>query len=266
MRKSSTALLADLFNECEDHLEYTQYSQDSTTHYLCNEKHITSSIGLLFLAGILKLLLTIFTFGSKIPAGLYIPALSAGACLGRAFGSIIEQRFNEVGDTGYFSTCSNSSECISPSIYAFLGAAAVLSGITRMGVSLTVTLLELTGGLEYIFPVMVTVMCSKFMGNAFGSLGMIATIIKENGYPYLHHEKELNVEQAGDATSIMTKNPTCLTLYNETFGDCQKILDQYPYHGYPIINNKEDGLMIGYISQSDLLNLYNKAINSAATT
>lgn len=44
------------------------------------------SIGLLFVAFFLKLALTVFTFGMKVPAGLFIPSLLLGAIMGRIVG------------------------------------------------------------------------------------------------------------------------------------------------------------------------------------
>lgn len=44
------------------------------------------SIGLLVVAFILKLALTVFTFGMKVPAGLFIPSLLLGAIMGRIVG------------------------------------------------------------------------------------------------------------------------------------------------------------------------------------
>lgn len=44
------------------------------------------SIGLLLLAFFLKLALTVFTFGMKVPAGLFIPSLLLGAIMGRIVG------------------------------------------------------------------------------------------------------------------------------------------------------------------------------------
>ena len=48
-----------------------------------------------------------------------------------------------------------SSSCITPGLYAMVGAAAVLGGVTRMTVSLVVIMFELTGGVRYIVPLMV---------------------------------------------------------------------------------------------------------------
>ena len=49
-----------------------------------------------------------------------------------------------------------SSSCITPGLYAMVGAAAVLGGVTRMTVSLVVIMFELTGGVRYIVPLMVS--------------------------------------------------------------------------------------------------------------
>lgn len=45
-----------------------------------------------------------------------------------------------------------------PGLYAMVGAAAVLGGVTRMTVSLVVIMFELTGSLQFIVPTMAAVM------------------------------------------------------------------------------------------------------------
>jgi len=91
--------------------------------------------------------------------------------------------------------CSAGGEdCITPGLYAMVGAAAVLGGITRMTgnkstffpiqfpsiyknisfmtVALVVIMFELTGGVRYIVPLMAAVMASKWVGDAFGKDGI----------------------------------------------------------------------------------------------
>ena len=53
-----------------------------------------------------------------------------------------------------------------PGLYAVVGAASVLGGVTRMTVSLVVIMFELTGSLEFIVPTMVGVMFAKWIGDA----------------------------------------------------------------------------------------------------
>ncbi|CAI4213593.1 unnamed protein product [Parascedosporium putredinis] len=72
-----------------------------------------------------KLILTTITFGCKVPSGIIIPALDAGALFGRMVGQVVPD--------------------ISPGIFAMVGSAAFLAGVSRMTVSLAVIMFELTG-------------------------------------------------------------------------------------------------------------------------
>lgn len=42
--------------------------------------------------------------------------------------------------------CKSAHPCINPGLYALVGAASTLGGVTRMTISLVVVMLELTGG------------------------------------------------------------------------------------------------------------------------
>jgi len=51
--------------------------------------------------------------------------------------------------------------------YALVGAAAALSGLTRLTIAATVMLLEATGNMQYVLPLMLSVMSARFVGNLF---------------------------------------------------------------------------------------------------
>ncbi|XP_066588121.1 uncharacterized protein [Prorops nasuta] len=111
---------------------------------------VYNAIWLLVLALILKLIMTIFTFGMKVPCGLFIPSLCLGAITGRIVGIGMEQLAYNYPHIWMFSEeCSTGVDCITPGLYAMVGAAAVLGGVTRMTVSLVVIMFELTGGVRY---------------------------------------------------------------------------------------------------------------------
>ena len=96
------------------------------------------------------MIITIFTFGMKVPAGLFIPSLCMGAIVGRIVGIGMEQfvfSYHESLPWFFEGKCSLDESCITPDLYALVGTAAVLGGVTRMTVSLI--LFELTGGVRW---------------------------------------------------------------------------------------------------------------------
>lgn len=82
----------------------------------------SSYVGWLAHACLTKLVLMTITFGCKVPSGIIIPALDAGAFFGRLVGQWITT--------------------LSPGIFAMVGAAAFLAGVSRMTISLCVIMFE----------------------------------------------------------------------------------------------------------------------------
>jgi chloride channel 3/4/5 len=116
-REPGDAIIKNLLVDCD-----TSSSQHS---WVCQNEHSSatanwnSSYILHLTHGTLsKLILTTLTFGIKVPSGVIIPALDAGAFFGRLVGQLIPD--------------------ISPGIFAMVGAAAFLAGVSRMTISLAV--------------------------------------------------------------------------------------------------------------------------------
>merc|ERR1719166_828370 len=61
----------------------------------------------------------------------------------------------------------NVSDTVNPGVYALIGATSMLGGVTRMTISLTVILLETTNDIQYLLPIMITLMISKWVGDSF---------------------------------------------------------------------------------------------------
>lgn len=116
-----------------------------------------------------KLVLTTITFGCKVPSGIIIPALDAGALFGRMTGQLL------IND-------------ISPGIFAMVGAAAFLAGVCRMTVSLAVIMFELTGEAHFIPPFMVAILSSKWVADAISADGVYDLSQHLLGHPFLDVE------------------------------------------------------------------------------
>lgn len=212
----------------------------------------------LLVAACIKLLLMCIVYGTRLPAGMFIPSLAVGALVGRMIGFAMEMLQSEVGDTGFFSSCTQTSRCITPGIYAIVGAAAVLGGVTRMTVSLVVVMFELTGGLEYILPIMVSVIVSKWVGDAFGRDGIYDEQIIMNGYPHLDNKAEYSFNER--ASDIMTTgNLIVLPMRGNTIGSIEQLLRAYRFQGFPVVTNQEEMLVVGYVTREMIIKALTKA-------
>lgn len=132
-------------------------------------------IGWLVYGTLVKLILTIITFGCKVPSGIIIPALDAGAFFGRLVGQWIPT--------------------ISPGIFAMVGAAAFLAGVSRMTISLCVIMFELTGELEYIVPHMIAILVAKWVADALEKDGVYDLAQAVLGHPFLDADHAMNLVQ-----------------------------------------------------------------------
>ena len=136
-------------------------------------------ISALFWYFILTFSLMTVTYGVGAPTGLFVPSLAVGASFGQLVGrivaSIARRRGNDV--------------TINLHAYAIIGAAANLGGATRMTISITVLVMETTGSMQLIIPLMLTIFAAKAVGDKY-THGIYDTHIKIRGAPFLE-EPEL---------------------------------------------------------------------------
>lgn len=109
-------------------------------------------------ATIMRTFLVIISYGCKVPAGIFVPSMAIGASFGRMVGILVQALHDSFPHARFFAACEPDVPCITPGTYAFLGAAAALSGIMHITVSVVVIMFELTGALTYILPTMVSEM------------------------------------------------------------------------------------------------------------
>ncbi|CAJ0954685.1 unnamed protein product [Ranitomeya imitator] len=134
-RTSSSELISELFNDCGllDSSKLCDYNNDFNSTNVGNVPDRSARSGVytalwqLSLALIFKAVITIFTFGMKVPSGLFIPSMAVGAIMGRLMGVCMEQLAFYHHDWPIFQGwCSQGADCITPGLYAMVGAAACL--------------------------------------------------------------------------------------------------------------------------------------------
>ncbi|KAI5459978.1 chloride channel [Mariannaea sp. PMI_226] len=246
MKLQASELVSNLFAECSQMLE--------DPFGLCKTGAASAStIVLLIFAAVVGFFLAAITFGLQLPAGILLPSMAIGALTGRAVGIIMEIWVTNHPGFFLFASCDPESQCVIPGTYAIVGAAAALAGVTRMTVSIVVIMFELTGALTYVLPIMIAVMISKWVGDAFSRQGIYEAWIHFNEYPFLDNSEEMVVPDI-PASQIMTRieDLVVLTATGHTIASLNTILDMHPYRGFPVISDPREAILLGYISRAEL--------------
>nr|CAG8467343.1 7678_t:CDS:10 [Entrophospora candida] len=245
---SNTDLVANLFSECSD-------EKDSLGLCVYSAKDVYPIFHLLAVALMSKFLTCIITFGIRTPAGIFIPALLIGACFGRMLGLVVQWLTFQYPDSPVFEQCNPRApnDCVIPGVYAMVGAAASLAGVTRMTVSLTVIMFELTGALTYVLPIMTSIMISKWVADGFVHHGIYNLLIDLNEHPFLDANAEYI--QATNTFDLIQKDLEIIDVNDlNTVGELKAKLKNlsisgYSDTGFPIIDNN---MLVGYIASTEL--------------
>lgn len=196
-----------------------------------------------------KLILTTITFGCKVPSGIIIPALDAGALFGRMVGQLVPD--------------------ISPGIFAMVGSAAFLAGVSRMTVSLAVIMFELTGEVNFTPPFMIAILTAKWVADSISAEGVYDLAQHVMGHPFLDAEQAVvklqaardsnhppTVRQLSPPANIMTRVIARMDANNGlSIRSFREILAEIEAHcltelGLVIVN--EQGVCQGYLPETNI--------------
>ncbi|KAK4336757.1 hypothetical protein RND71_044220 [Anisodus tanguticus] len=272
-RMNSSELIRLLFSQCgiadnsilcDYKTNYTNVINAKTFSIAEAGAGVYKSINLLIVALIFKFVITVFTFGIKVPTGLFIPSLTMGAIAGRCTGILMEQiAFKYPNSWVFQGSCSTGVNCMTPGIYAVVGAAACLSGITRMTVSLVVIVFEITGSVNFIVPLMCAVMTAKWVGDALGKQGIYDAHILLNGYPYLDSKEEFTykttAEDCMQSLDEGSQSFAYLTQHSMTTRNLEFLIKKNDFNGYPIVVSDDSRYLVGFVLRKDLENAIFKA-------
>ena len=114
------------------------------------------------------------TNGVGASTGMFVPSLAVGAAGGRLVGQLLRSFLRRIG----------VGLPVSVAAYAVVGAASFMAGATRLTLTTTVMVMETTGALQLIVPLIAAVFCAKVAGDALGD-GVDDTHLKLRGAPVL---------------------------------------------------------------------------------
>ncbi|MEE6464043.1 hypothetical protein FKM82_006143 [Ascaphus truei] len=190
----------------------------------------------LFTTLVFYFVISCWTAGTAAATGLVVPMLYTGALFGRIVGLILVSMFGVRSD--------EYGAWIDPGLFAAIGSAAYFSGVSRLTISLTVIMVEITNDVQSILLIMVAVMVGKTVGDYFNH-SLFSSLLQLKCIPYLeaepsvvHGKKKVNLELF---TSRDVMKP-CATIHlQENVFSLAELLATTSHNGFPVVYSPGPG-------------------------
>eukprot|EP01060_Flectonema_neradi_P000184 TRINITY_DN1012_c0_g4_i1.p1 TRINITY_DN1012_c0_g4~~TRINITY_DN1012_c0_g4_i1.p1 ORF type:complete len:857 (+),score=87.79 TRINITY_DN1012_c0_g4_i1:57-2573(+) len=191
----------------------------------------------------------IYSAGMSISSGLLVPMILMGATMGRIVGNVLVASTIDNPDLTYLS----KQEWIDPGVFALIGSAAFIGGVSRLTVSLVVIMLEISAELHFLLPIMIAVMVAKWVGSAL-SPSLYHALLDIKCVPMLDLERTTESIDFTKycALDAVPREPVCIDVRVEIRTLCD-LLKTTTYNCFPVVSNV-DGVNIfkGTILRKDL--------------
>ena len=180
---------------------------------------------------------TILTYGTSVPAGLFLPGILIGCGLGHLTGQFVNEYI-------YY----DEEHLI---LYAIMGAAGILAGYSRMSFSLTVLMMETTVNVNLFLPTLITVVAS-LQGGEMLTRSLYVDAIKNKNIPFLTETcpRKNRVFRAKD----LMAQPVRYLAENERLATIYVMLKRYRHNGFPVVEPITQQVR-GMITRNQLITL-----------
>ena len=203
------------------------------------------------------------TCGIAASAGVFVSCLVSGAVMGRLCGHLLHVHFRHQGlsDAG---------------TYALVGAAAMIGGVCRNTISLTVMMVEATGNLDYVLPIMLALLSAKYVGDLL-SPGLYYNLVQLRDLPWLAESIWGGDRSANGGGNELTNNDITSLHYQpisefmstpvvylreaETVGTVYETLQTTTHNLFPVLDGIS-GQLQGTITRSSLLEILHAGLFS----
>lgn len=184
----------------------------------------TTTIGLLLLIMLAKLVLTPVSVQGGFQGGVFAPSLVMGSMLGGAYGMVVTKLF--------------PSFIFARPSFAMVGMAAVLAGAVRAPLTAILLLFEMTNDYRIILPLMLTVVVSVWVSSRFEPESVYTLPLSRRGIR-LHAGRNVEVLESITVGEVMEKDFPVLKQND----DLQSAIDHFwssHLHGLPVIDDNDE--------------------------
>eukprot|EP00246_Nothoceros_aenigmaticus_P011520 TRINITY_DN3160_c0_g1_i1.p1 TRINITY_DN3160_c0_g1~~TRINITY_DN3160_c0_g1_i1.p1 ORF type:complete len:552 (+),score=57.74 TRINITY_DN3160_c0_g1_i1:25-1656(+) len=181
----------------------------------------------------------LLSYGIATPGGIFMPSLMVGASFGALMGLIYESLFPGAN--------------VQPGLHALVGATAMLGGVFRTSISLVVIMVEGTGRIDFILPVIMSIVVSNYIAHYIHQSGAYEADLEHLGDVYFLHSEPSQELIGYTATDIMSEDPVTLQEVI-LLSDLTETLRACRHNGFPVLREGEfGGQLAGLILRHQLL-------------
>ncbi|NQU34375.1 MAG: H(+)/Cl(-) exchange transporter ClcA [Bacteroidetes bacterium] len=126
-----------------------------------DQSYTVSFLIILFIG---RMILTIFSYGTGVPGGIFAPMLALGVVFGMLFGTVMEHFFPGLVPH--------------PGIYAVAGMAGIFASTVRAPLTGLVLAVEMTSNYELILPLIITTVTASVVTAQLGNEPIYTTLLK----------------------------------------------------------------------------------------
>ena len=137
------------------------------------------NLGLVF---VIYFLLVIWSAGTAVSSGIFIPMMYCGSLFGRMFGQVISHFLNQYV---YPDMEAETSPWWDPGAMAMLGSVAFLAGFSRLTLCLAVMMMEMTNDIQSLLLLLIVICFSRCFGDQMAHPYYHA-VLEVLAIPFLH--------------------------------------------------------------------------------
>lgn len=186
------------------------------------------------LALVIYFFLTLISYGSGAPGGLFHPSLVLGSALGHLVG---------VAKLSFFGFGS-------PTTYALVGMGAFFSAVSKVPITAIVIIFEITADFNLVLPLMITCVVSYLIADQLSKGSLYQRLLEWRGYISPTQKVDKGSLTGLTAADLMQRRVETLSL-QMTLDDALQTVSCSTHQGFPVV---DEGTLVGIISQSDITN------------
>lgn len=182
----------------------------------------------------MKIVATVFSYGSGGVGGIFAPSLFIGGTLGGAFGALDVRILHHEPDT--------------IGAFALVGMGAVFAGIIRAPITSVLIIVEMTNGYSLIVPLMIANMTAYVLARHLRPTPIYEALLDQDGV-HLRDRAVTATLEGVDLASVVVRDEPLVT-----FAPTMRAGDQVRAMGsqevYPVVDAA--GAMVGIVTNEDL--------------